>query len=621
MALAKPPLIDGVIDPAEWQGAATSKGFYDDETGAPAPEDTQFWIAYDKDYVYFAAKVFDSQPGSIRATEYRTNVSLSGDDSISLSLDLTGSMAEFNEFGMNARGATQIELSGGRAAKREWSGEFVAKGRIVSDGWEVEARIPWKIMRLPAAGPRTLRFNVSRELQRTQREYVWRYTGGGAVQNHGRWLSVEIPKAPVERTLLLLPYAYGGWDEDRGHVANAGVDLKTNLTDQVVAVGSINPDFRNIENEILSLDFSRFERIAGETRPFFQEGSQYLESALFASQRIPGFDMGLNVHGRLSDRMNFGVLDTIDFGLRNSLVANGTYNPTPTESYRATVTSLTAGGLENTAYLARYSKTLGPLSLFLRNMGTADSAQGGGVFNTLSMNYFRQGLNVFFSYDAVSPDFLPRLGFVPERNYRGVSTGIEWSKPLGKGLVKEMRPNVFWQDYDRFDGGNYRQSLFAGQSVLFKDNTGLDLFTQLEDFLGVYDRLYGVRLTRPRGNPYRQFTADYQWGRLALQSYKSLTLSAAYRPVEKLQLTASYQVVDHFEKSDLGILGLNYDMGNDTYLGGRLVKRDEDLNFYLSWRRSGNKGIEYYVILGDPNAQTFRTSLIFKVVAPLAIGG
>jgi hypothetical protein len=42
-------------------------------------------------------------------------------------------------------------------------------------------------------------------------------------------------------------------------------------------------------------------------------------------------------------------------------------------------------------------------------------------------------------------------------------------------------------------------------------------------------------------------------------------------------------------------------------------------NWYLSFRQSGNRGAEYYLILGDPNAVSFRTSLILKAVFPFSL--
>ena len=96
------------------------------------------------------------------------------------------------------------------------------------------------------------------------------------------WAKVSLPKQSHDQSISLLPYTYVGYDPDIHRVVNGGLDLKTKLSDQVALVGTINPDFRNIENQILSIDFSRFERLAGESRPFFQEGSDDIRTPIFA---------------------------------------------------------------------------------------------------------------------------------------------------------------------------------------------------------------------------------------------------------------------------------------------------------------------------------------------------
>jgi len=174
---------------------------------------------------------------------------------------------------------------------------------------EAEARIPWPIMNLPGAGRREVRFNVSRFVVRTQRRSVFGYTGGGRLADTPRWTGVLLLRPQSRaRTLHLLPYTFGGIDPAAGGIATrrsrpqgaAGGEYPTGW-------GRVHPDFRNIENQILSLDFSRFERLAGEVRPFFLEGRQYSGSALFASQRIGDFDVGLNSYGKINTKTQFGA--------------------------------------------------------------------------------------------------------------------------------------------------------------------------------------------------------------------------------------------------------------------------------------------------------------------------
>ncbi|HEY0868324.1 MAG TPA: DUF5916 domain-containing protein, partial [Fimbriimonas sp.] len=377
--LAAPPRIDGTVDEAEWSAAAGFEGMRYSDDGSPAAERARFWLGYDDDFIYFAAKLYDPQPGTIRATEYRTNVNMPGDDQIDLKIDLSGSLNDFNSFEINPRGATNIELAGGRAAKREWTGEFVAKSRITSEGWETEARIPWQAMSIPAGGRRDVRFNIDRDLPRISREAEFGYTNDGArAADTPVWAGVELPKPVVDRSIKLLPYVYAGYDEDEKTVFNSGLDLKTQIADQATLVGTINPDFRNIENDILSLDFSRFERIADESRPFFLEGSEYLSSGIFASQRIESFDVGVNAYGKLGDRLQFGLLDTLDFGHENAFATTVSYDPSPLWSYRLAATSLSRENYDNSAYLLRARRQFGSWGASIRTLGSQDTEIGFG---------------------------------------------------------------------------------------------------------------------------------------------------------------------------------------------------------------------------------------------------
>ncbi len=622
VAVTSPPTIDGAIDESgEWSAVPSFSGLLDIVTGERAPEEGKFWIAYDKDFVYFAAKLTDSQPGAIKATEYRTNVSVGGDDNVQLYIDLSGSLADFNGFHINPRGATDIQLAGGRAAKREWQGEFYARARITSDGWEAEARIPWQIMRLPSSGRRDIRFTCVRSLKRNGRDYTTAFAANQSFQNAGHWTGVEIPKTKVDRTILFLPYTYLGYGHDEGLIVNSGIDLKTNITEEIPAVVSVNPDFRNIENGILSLDFSRFERLAGETRPFFQEGIQYFNSALFASQRIASFDAGVNVHGKLTDTLSFGLMNTVTFGVTDNLVSNFSFDPNPNESYRITTTSQIKDGENNDSYLLRYSRTMGSWGTFLRTMGTKDSTEGSGVYNTALMFYNQGPFNAYAQWDAVSAQFLPRLGFAPETDYKGLAYGAQFFKPIKWGSIVEAGVSFNGLDYDRFAGGSYRDQYNATAGVAFKDGTALDILGDWETFLGSKDHYYQITVRRPRNNPYNFLALDYQVGEFAQTYYQSIAVRTAMRPNQRLQVTASMQIADFGTRSEQAILGMNYDLGSDQSVSGRMVRRGNDWNAYIALRRSGNRGTEYFLILGDPNASRFQSTLILKVSMPFEIKG
>lgn len=619
--LPKPPLIDGAIHVEdEWKGVPSVSGLYDETTNERASDDGTFWIAYDNDFVYVAARMVDSQPGLIRANQYQTNVSLQGDDYLQVDLDLSGSASDFNQFQANPKGATNMLLAGGRAAKREWAGEFEAAGRITPAGWELEMRIPWQAMKLPAAGPRDLRVNFERFVARTNRSFAVAYVNNGG-SNNPIWRAVPVPGRQVDNSIKLLPYGYAGYDSQNGPILNAGMDMKGSIADQIQLVGSINPDFRNIENQILSLDFSRFQRLPGESRPFFLEGSQYIGSALFSSQLIPQFDLGLNSYGKISDKTSFGVLNTTQYGGPNDTVANATYAPDPDSSWRLGMTSMEGGGFHNEAYLVRYQKSVGPWSYFARDMGSQDQSQGFGDNDNASFGYNSSGFNMFGEYTRITPNFDPRLGFFPEVNLKGPDGGLFYDRPWNHGAWNDVGVSANWVNYQFADGGDYRRD--ADYQIFGTLRNGLNMGLERDDpqFEGSDDHLTTLSAAYPKGNPYDQVSGAFAWGREAGIQYNSLTLSDSRRIANRLQITGRYQMVEYGGPDDQTILDASYDLKHDMAVYGRILKQGQIWNSYLAFRRSGNLGTEYYLILGAPNSLTFHPSIILKVIVPLEIGG
>jgi hypothetical protein len=618
------PVIDGIIGDEEWSIAGSFQGLVDSQTGEAAPEPATFWIAYDDKFIYFAARMFDSVPGQIQASEYRTNVSLRGDDTVTLRVDPFGNLTDFNSFSMNARGATNLEIAGGRAAKREWLGDFLAQGRITDQGWEVEARIPWSVMRLPAQGTRDVRFNVERNHRRLQRSYVHSFTRGGRVELTPMMLGVRIP--PPERGhWQLLPYVYAGHDQRTGLVLNSGVDFRRSLTDQLDLVGSVNPDFRNIENQVLSLDFSYFERLAAESRPFFLEGAQFfrtsMEAPIFASQRIQGFDAGVKAFGKIDDQTDIGIMDTIDFGNENAAVARIQHRLSPRRSLNVAYAGLKRQGLSNEALFASYFSGSGPYTSYFQVSGTQDTERGNGH----RMNggiFFRgdKGVNWSLDYVEIDDDFLPRVGFAPERDLRGLTGRFEYLRPSGRGSVMEYGYTLSGGYFRTMEGKPYRERVGLSTTTTFVDGTDLDFDIRQERFRGFNDQTFGFDVERPRGDPYRRARFGFVTGTRGGMPYRSLSGGFGYRPVNTLQLSLSYQQVLRLGKTvDQIIGGFSYDLGRDQSVSGRYVQSEGTSNYYVAFRQSGNKGVEYFMILGDPSADRFTRNLVIKAVFPFQL--
>jgi hypothetical protein len=621
--MASPPTVDGTVGDEEWAEANRFTGLKDSQDGSPVDEGGTFWLGYDEKFVYFAARLEDKKPSEITAIEYRTNVGLYTDDHVSLIIDPVGNDRDWCTFAMNPRGATNLYLPGGTAAKREWSGEFISKGRVTETGWEVEAKIPWQIMRLPAPGPRQVNFNFSRFHKRLDRSFTWSYTPTGKVGYHGKWRQVEIPVSENRRSLKLLPYGYLGAAEDEDFIMNSGVDMKVPLTRDINLVGTINPDFRNIEGDVLSLSFSRFERLAGETRPFFQEGRSYLYTDLYTSQRIQKVDVGASVFGRLGSKTTFGLLNTAHFkeDEEHALVSNLSHSLSARSSLGVALTHLDRKDVaRNDAYQLSFSQSFGSYYLGGQYSVSDDSTEGKGHEASANFNYYNNGLNYGLSYIAVTPDYSPLLGFFPETDYKGISFFGAYYKQYKAGPLESFSTYSSMGDYDRYDGGEYRSSTSIGlSSSLRSPKISVSLSSYSAEFLGDKDHQNSVYIGYPHNNSYRYFSVGRSQGEFAGAEYTSTSVSGQYRFNDRFTASLSSQWVKHFEESQQQVFSMSYDFRDDRELSTRIVRRDDDINWYLSYRRTGARGIEYYVILGDPNAERFRNSLVLKVVYPLEI--
>jgi len=628
------PKIDGVVDPTEWQSASKFTGMVDERTGETMPGSATVYLGYDSEAIYIAAIFTDDRPQEIRANGYRVNEMPDSDDRFQFSIDVTGSLDHWDNFKLNSSTATSFEAAGGRALKREWLGEFLGKGRVTATGWETEGRIPWRLLSLPGKGIRDARFNFGRHWARMGRDYVLGFYENGNGNNTPTWSQVDFPNPYVDRSLKLLPYFYAG--VDGGLVANAGVDIKTSITSQISAIGSINPDFRNIENQILNLDFSRFERLADETRPFFLEGGDYFDSGIFTSQRISSFDIGAKVFGRLSPKTSFGVMDAFDgnvsgdlinpatnqpyTGHRNDIVAAFDHQQDINTSYRVAFTGSNRPGENNSAYLLRANKDFGLWSFNVRDQGSQDSLAGFGRRSEVTASYNVNGLFLQGNVFRVAENFNPALGFVPQTDIRGYAGRAFYEKNWDTGTIRSVSSfSRYYVNMRDTRPGLYNRGAFSFNNFRVGNQFNFNVSGSVEDFEGSKDHTVGASVSLPVLSPNLNYSLGYTQGRIAGARYQQTNIGYSRRWRNRLSSNISYQVLNYQGIQRQLIASANYDLDESRSISGRLIGQDGSLGGYLSFRRSGNRGAEYFLILGDPNQAKFVTSVILKVSIPFEI--
>ncbi len=615
------PRIDGRIEPGEWPAEARRAGFWTQESNELSDQRAEYWLTADSQFLYFAARAY-GDPNHLTADEYRQNVNLNGNDTFGLDIDPFGTLQSSNEFLVNPRGATRIRLAGGRAAKTEWAGEFEAKSQILPDGWSCEAKIPWGIMALPSAGKHNLRFNIVWYRSDTQKDYEWRHSGDDPNKTP-YWLNVSIPLIKAQRSLKLLPFGYAGIDNSNDRITDFGMDVKTDVAENLHLVGTINPDFRNIENSILSLDHSYFERLASDARPFFQEGANYvntgIDQRLFASQRISRFDAGVNFYGEPDANTRLGVLSTVDYGNQATFVGSVTHQFAPLKTWSATLVSNQQTGLRNNAFQGTAGLQYGPTDFYFKGQVTDDEITKTG--SRVNFGFFKQnnGWTANAEYVQVTPGFNPRIGFSPEQDLRGLNWNFQKTNLYRQGRFLNASVGTQGLVYSHFDASSYRNDLSVFGEATLRNQLSASLELDWSQFENSRDHLYSFETTWPSGNPYRFLSLSLADGSFDGDPYRLVGLQTSYRPMIRMQVSAGAQFVDYRGFQRQTIVSASYDVGHYEAVGGRLVNRGDEWDWYLSYRLSGRRGSEVFLILGDPNALNFQRQLILKVVVPMTI--
>jgi hypothetical protein len=283
--VSAPPVIDGDLADAAWQSAPEFTDFtqHDPDDGKPATMKTSIRIVYDDQAIYFGMKMVDPQPPTSLLAR-RDNFTQS--DFISLNLDPQHDRLSGNAFTINpANVQVDTVLYNDIGEDPSWDGVWDSATKIVSDGWQLEVRIPFSQLRFPDKPVHVWGINVTRRTVRNNE--VVRIVNTPKGQNGFVSHFADIDGlAGIHRgkPLELVPYTVARADvrtradvndpflERRDHRADGGVDLKYALTSSLTLTGTINPDFGQVEVDPAVVNLSQFETFYPEKRPFFTEG-------------------------------------------------------------------------------------------------------------------------------------------------------------------------------------------------------------------------------------------------------------------------------------------------------------------------------------------------------------
>lgn len=613
---AQPPIIDGKLDDPIWKQAPRAETFIDGITDKPADEQTEAWLAYDDKAIYVAFHCHDRKPQEIVARELRYGGSMSGDDSVSFGIDPYYSRgSDQSSFLVNARGTQAEYIAGGRTAKREWSGIWHAAAQRNADGWTAEMQIPWHVLNYPH-GKRGVRMgiNFNRNQARTQVASTWSsLTRSYRSELIGVWQGIDSPAGSLGNPLRWLTYGtteFGGSGSDGK--PRTGMDLRFTPSERLSSVVSLFPDFRNIEQAVEGIQFSRTERYVSESRPFFQEGSEYFPGA-FYSRRIETFDMGTKAFGRIDPHLSYGLLSLLRGDREGDMVGQTSYS-LGEQANVSLYGMFGRGGRPQNEQSGLMWRTRQGNWYQAGEWNRARTGTDGGTEHGTRFGYGDGRWSVDMGYSDTSPEYSPALGYVGFTNSRSYSVDGGYGPEWRHGPFRSL--GVFGSaEYSaRYGGAPYSRSASGGISLATRSNYQFSIAREVGQFESAEDGVTSLRVVGNTNDRRNRWVVGYQWGVLDSHPSSYWSLGMTRRLFRRLDFGFSASFRRDIERREQVIGTVGWEFDSHRALTGRLVQTDGKLNWYMAYRNSGGLGHEVYVILGDPNASQFKTRVAVKWV-------
>ncbi len=630
VALTTAPTIDGVLDDACWKEATHITDFWREREDEPPLEKTEAWLAYDGEAIYVAFRCHDSKPSEIRAAQKKRQGRVWDDDRVLVFIDVSNTGRDFYSFNVTPAGTQYDNVPGGTSEKIEWKGDWRAAGSMDEEGWSAEIEIPFSILRYPD-GQDTFRIWLARILARQDDWCTWprAFARVWDADNCARLTGLTTPPVPFRCTFM--PYALSvlSEDEEDREPLTVGFDVKGTFPNGIVGLGTYNPDFRNLEDVVETIDFTYVERYLEEYRPFFREGEYYFPGGIFYSRRIEDFDFGAKAFGTLGQHQ-FGLLDTYRRGGENHFAWNY-------EHQLGTVGALYAGGTDTRlpdephnqayqlgGYLSRQFEG-GNRHGHFSHAWTRTEGEGGddSRISVGASTWRLQGLTWNVGYYAIGSEFQADDGYVPETGVRNLSANLSYGRTYDEGPVKHFDWNVAFSDGESEEGdrrtahlGYYREWR-SGHDVWIGGATGeRDGFDQ-------WDATLAIRWNKD--DMYRGGRLGLSIGEFYTHPYRYISIDQAFHPSGKWSGQLRWERAYAADLDDDGnvvppelerqvVLTATYDITDERSLSGRLVRSSGNTNAYAAYRQRVRKGMDLLIVVGDPNADEWVSRLASKAM-------
>ena len=440
----KPPVIDGKLDDDVWKNATVLKDFYQVQPGdniAPS-KPTEVMLGYDSKFIYVAFHCYD-EPDKVRANIPKRD-DIFNDDYVGILFDTFNDKRKAYEFDFNPLGVQADGIwTDGQGEDFSLDVVLESKGMVTTDGFTVEAAIPFKSIRYVAGKDTLWGVHFWRRIKRFNNELdMWMPIS----RDISSWLAqaghlTGFEGLSAERTLELIPsltlsetgkrkppitaaqIAQGGRFVNEPIKFDPGLTGKFSLTPRVTLDFAINPDFAQVESDQLVVQANqRFPIFFAEKRPFFLEGIDIFNTQIAAvhTRAIIDPDYAVKLTGKIN-RNTFGLLLASDNG-----PGNFSEDERPTANPRLLDKNASVGVLRLKRDIGKSDSFIGFLGTHRRFVDTYNELAG---FD----GRFRINKQKTFSWQALGTRsrrlfFFPEAGQTLDRRENGFVYAIDYNQ-------------------------------------------------------------------------------------------------------------------------------------------------------------------------------------------------
>ena len=374
--------VDGVIDPAEWQGArhVTDFRMVQPFTQAATRHPTEAWILATPEGLAVAFRN-TKLPGIETPRQRSRRDEDVGIDRVNVMLDFEGDGRSGYDFTLSASdGIQDYTITSGGNFSSDWDGSWQ---HAVVDGegeWTAEFLIPWHTAPMQRAvdGKRTIAVYLDRVVGSVGERMAWPAVSFERPQFLNQFEKLQVD-AHAQSLLAITPYVVGVHDlVSRDNSVDAGADLFWKPNGQFQLTATLNPDFGQVESDSLVVNFSAEETFFSDKRPFFTENQGF-------------FDFGLVFD-------NSQLLYTRRVG---GLADDGSG---PADILGAVKFNGSIGGTQYGAFLADERGDAGRRFGALRLQRTIGSQQVGAMLTTVDRPFLDRSARVFGIDHRLQPD-------------------------------------------------------------------------------------------------------------------------------------------------------------------------------------------------------------------------